>query len=399
VSKIIYITDRSRIVTREECPRKRYLNYDFDVDGKSLGIQRRAASLPLLNGTAIHEGHARVLGGERLEEVVERVQEDYRKEVAARGVYGEVDLESLMREQLALLEGMLRAFTLIWMPRILDEYEVIVSIEEPWDWTIVPGLVEKMRLDTVLRRKHDHHLVTLDYKSMSYISDTFARKMERSRQTYLYTEAASERYGEPVEIAYLGMAKGAWRKDTAKASPFFGQKIQASPYLYAYALKGGIEDIYQTEYTNKKGFRKVRTYDEMPMKEWIDRMWHSDERKVLNEQFTYVPAQSPTPRERRRVRELIAREELKFVEDINEYKQMKAEAEATGNEDLAVKAEEFLEFVAAPRRTEVCDKYGEQHVCPFVSICFNEGAIDTALEDGEFEPRIPHHSPELEVAA
>jgi hypothetical protein len=45
---LTYITDRSRIVTREECERKRYLNYDFDINGEPMGIQRRAASLPLL---------------------------------------------------------------------------------------------------------------------------------------------------------------------------------------------------------------------------------------------------------------------------------------------------------------------------------------------------------------
>jgi hypothetical protein len=37
-----YLTDRSRIVKRADCRRARYLNYDFDIDGEMVGIQRRA---------------------------------------------------------------------------------------------------------------------------------------------------------------------------------------------------------------------------------------------------------------------------------------------------------------------------------------------------------------------
>ncbi len=391
MSNGIYITDRSRIVTREECERKRYLNYDLDVEGISTGIQRRSASLPLLNGTEIHEAHAKVLAGQDLDSVVAEMRERYAATVATKGIYVSDDVEHMVREQINMLEALLRAFTRLILPRILSEYDV-VNIEQSHDWELAPGLVQKLRFDTIVRRKSDRMLAILDWKSMAYISDAWEQKLERSRQTALYTQAAEELYGEPVEMMYVGMVKGAWRKDTAKASPFYNQRIQATPFLYAYTLD---HENYQTAYTSRKGFHKVRTYEEMPVEKWVDWLF-KHEPAVVNEQFTIIPGFAPTLRERRRVKELVIREELKFVNDIALYKDLAARAAQTGDSILQNQAEDFLDFVAAPLREENCFKYGQDNRCPFYAICFNEGALAHALVDGEFEVRSPHHGTTLE---
>ena len=397
MSKLIYLTDRSRIVTREECERKRFLNYDFDINGEPVGVQRRTQSLPLLNGIETHETAARILTCQPLDKIIALMHERYRAQVKARGVSGHPDAEALIREQTNLLEGMLRAFTRVWVPRILDEYDV-VTIEQPLDWVLAPGLVQKLRFDVVLRRKGDGQLVILDYKSMAYVSDAWSRKLERSRQTSLYISAAQEHYGEKVEIAYLGMVKGIYGKDTAKSSPFHEQKIQKSPYLYAYALMGDVGNVYQTEYTNKKGFRKIRTYDHMSMAKWIDWLW-DNERKTMQEAFTFNPPFSPTPRELERVKQLVIREELKYLEDIRQYKALRARAIEADDPVLLQQAQDFLDFVAAPMRDEACVMYGMEHTCQFYGVCHTEGALESVLEDGEFEPREAHHNTELEEAA
>ena len=406
MSKLIYLTDRSRIDTREDCERKRYLNYDFDVEGEAIGIQRRSASLPLLNGTEIHEAHARLLanaagfpGAEKwdLESIVEDMKARYRKAVEDRGVYGEVDLEGLIREQTALLEAMLRTFARTWLPRILADYDV-VTIEQPMDWEMAPGLVQKLRFDTVLRRKGDGQLVILDYKSMAYISDAWQKKLERATQTSLYITAAEELFGEPVEMAYIGMAKGQWKKETAQAPAWSGEKIQLTPYLYAYANTNEIGTIYRTKYTNAKGFKKIRTYEHMTVAEWVSWLFNN-ERSLVDELFTFMPPFSPTPAERNRRVELIVREELRYIQQIRDYEAMKREALETGNEALALKAQKYLDFVAAPMRENSCFKYGASHTCPFYDVCFNEGALEYVLEDGAFVKRDPHHSTELEEAA
>lgn len=395
--KTIYLTDRSRIVTREECERKRFLQYDFDIQGAPVrGLQRKEMSLPLLTGDELHIAHARVLGGHSVESTVANIIKSYHERVEKRGVYGEGDMESLITEQTNLLIGMLTAFNYLWVPRILEEYDVI-SIEKPQQWQLAPGLVLNLREDTSLRRKADGQRVTLDYKSIPYITDDAQKKLERSRQTTLYVLAAEELYGEPVEIAYLQSAKGMRRKDTAKSSPFYEQKIQASPYLYAYILRGGVGDVYQTAYTSKKGFQKFRTYEEMPMSEWMDWLW-KNERNTINEQFSFVPPMAQTPAEMLRIKNLVIREELEFIHDVDAYYEMLETAEKTGNEVLRQKAAEWLDTFA-PMRDEVCYKYGQDSVCPMFGLCHNEGALERVLEDGEYEPREAHHVTELLEAA
>jgi hypothetical protein len=385
----LYDLDRSRIVAREECERKRFLNYDFDVYGEPIGLQRKTASLPLLNGIEIHEAAARILGGERLNDVMELMNSRYRGQVDARGVHAHPDVDRLIAEQTHMLEGMLRAFALTWVPRILEEYDV-VSIEQPLTWGIAPSLRMRFRFDVVLRRKGDGQLVILDYKSMAYVSDAWSRKLERSRQTHLYIAAAQELYGEKVEMAYVGMVKGIYGMETAKSSPFYQTKIQKSPYLYAYALRGSVGNVYQTEYTNKKGYQKFRTYDEMPMAEWIDWLW-KNERETLNNLFTFNPPFAPTQGELDRVKALVIHEELEYLSNITEYRRLLEVAQRSGEpEDFRI-AREFLDLTAAPMRDEACVMYGLEHTCQFYGLCHTEGALDTVLEDEEFEKREVHH--------
>jgi len=97
----------------------------------------------------------------------------------------------------------------------------------------------------------------------------------------------------------------------------------------------------------------------------------------------------------------VVREELTYLRRIVNYRQLRDKALATGNEQLAQQAQDYLDFVAAPMREERCHQYGTAaSVCQFHDgICFNAGGLDTALEDGEYEPREAHHSTELEEVA
>ena len=403
----VYITDRTRIVTRKaDCARRRYLNFDYAIDGEPKGIQRRAMSLPLLTGEELHEAHAKVLAfyaglpqGKDIDAAVADIISRYSAKVAARGVFNEENLQQLIREQTALLEAMLRAFVYTWVPRILEDFDII-GIETPMDWVLAPGLVQKLRFDVTARRKGDGQLVILDYKSMPYVSDVWSKKLETSTQTSLYTEAAEELYEEPAEIAYLGTVKGTYRTDTAKGSPFYQQKIQTTPYLYAYALKGDVGAVYEPNYTSKKGFVKVRTYEEMSVKKWMDFLWNSH-RQLVNDNFVWNPPFAPTKTQRKMDRALHVKEELEYVAKIRQFEAMRAQALRDGNEALYAKAMEYLDLEAAPMNKENCYKYGADSQCPFVQDgpCFNEGSFELLLEDGAFEVREPHHGTELEEAA
>lgn len=390
-----YITDRSRIVCREECPRARLLGYDLKVPGHDItGIQRRSISLPLLDGIEDHEAHARLFKGDAIGDIIADMKVRYVTTVEKRGIFKvkDAEVQRVITEQLALLEGALRTFERIWLPRLLDEYDV-VNIEQTHNWELAPRLLQKLRFDVLLRRKADGQLVIMDYKTMAYISDGWNLKHEHSRQTSLYTQAAEEIYGEPVDMGYIGVVKGKRQKDNAQASPFCGQVVQYSPYCYAYVLRDSqVGNVYQTAYTNKKGYSKIRTYDEMDMKDWVDWLF-DNERTTVNELFTFIPPFAPTLDDRRRAKMLAIREELEWVERKEHWETLRARAIREGNEQLRQQAQDYLDFVFAPMREETCVKYGPENICQFDGVCHNLGALENILngDDAGYESREPHH--------
>jgi hypothetical protein len=384
--------DRSRVEAREDCGRMRFLGYDF----AETGLEPEEQALPLLSGIAIHAAHARLLAGHPLEQVVREILEDYVREIKERGLYGLEVTQVVIREQAALLEGMLRTWAAVRLPRILEEYDV-VSIEQTFDWILVPDqLRQRLRFDVVLRRKDDGMLFILDFKGMKYPSELFEKQKEHDLQSCLYLQALKEHSGEFVGgIIYEGLLRGRFAKDTAFKSPFFQQKIQQSPYTIAYKLDGvtAAESVYQTEYTSKKGYHKVRTFDEMPMKRWVEE-WLIPEGKA-NELFVVMPAVSPPPAELEEVKAQVIYEESKYHDDLELFKQLSADA-AKGDPIAAGMAEQVLRRMA-PKRRNRCFKYGQDNGCKFYDICFNQGA--RPLEDGGYRPRRPHHDTDLEMVA
>lgn len=392
MSRLLHIIDRSRVESREDCPRMRYLNYDYDGEG----LEPEAQALPLLSGIAIHAAHARLLAGAPLEGVVESIISDYVAEIKLRGLYGLDVTNDVIREQSSLLEGMLRVWATQRMPRILDEYEV-VSIEQTFDWELVPGqLAERLRMDAILRRRDDGILHILDYKGMKYTSEMFEKQKEHDLQTCLYVQALKERTGEFIGgILYEGLVRGRFAKDTARNSPFFGQKVQQSPYTIAYKLDGVTpgESVYQTEYTNKKGYHKVRTFDEMPMKRWVEE-WLIPEGKT-NELFVAIPAIAPPPAELEEVKAQVIFEETKYLDDLQLLRSLEVDA-SRGDVIAAGMADQVLRRMA-PKRRGRCFKYGQDNECRFFDICFNQGA--RPLEEGGYRKRKPHHDTDLKMVA
>lgn len=382
MSKIIYLIDRSRVETRENCPRKRYLQYDYD----GTGLEPEAGSLPLLSGIAIHAAHARILAGQDIEAVIHDIIAGYKKELAERGLLQLEATDDLIKDQSALLEGMLRMWALVRMPRILQDFDV-ESIEEAHDWELAPGLVQRMRKDAILRRKDDGLRFILDYKTVKAPTEVWFEKFEHNRQTCDYILSEKERTGEPVGgILYEGLVKGAYRKDTAQSSPFYGRRIQHSPYTIAYRIRSNGLELYQTDYTSKKGWEKVRTFEQMPMKEWVEKYLRF-ERETVNNLFIAVPDICPPDYELQRMRDQKVREELEYFERLERFNRIEG--------GLSDNAREELADTLFPYRTEHCFKYGEEHKCAFLSVCFNRGA--RPLEDGGFVRRVPHHDTDLKM--
>lgn len=160
------LTDRSRIITAQECPRRRYLAYHAEGSGLTLKSQ----NIPLLTGTMVHRGLASLLLGEPIETVVADVVKAYGESVAARGldVNATEDMASVATEQIALAEALLRVYHRAQLPKLLAEYEVLeVEVDSVYRISESPAIDLMFRPDGLLRHKETNDLYVLSFKTAS----------------------------------------------------------------------------------------------------------------------------------------------------------------------------------------------------------------------------------------
>jgi hypothetical protein len=145
-------SDRSRLLTYQHCNRERYL--EFHLLGT--GVRRNRIAIPLLQGSCVHIGRAHMLnqiidlGPEcvrpdlkvDVDAAVKAALDEYKAELANRGLDVELgeDAQAVVDEQVALTEGLLRAYAKAGLPRLLEQYRVLeVEREDLWErFTSVP---------------------------------------------------------------------------------------------------------------------------------------------------------------------------------------------------------------------------------------------------------------------
>jgi hypothetical protein len=393
----LYVTSRSNITDWKECPRLGFLSEDFDGQGYQLRSQR----VPLLSGTHEHNALAKVLGHysglklipgvDPIETVIEEIRAEYSAEILEAGIRDLTDDEVIwtMQEQLTMLEGMTRGWVWYRLPRILDEYDV-VEIERDHMWELGPGVVLPIKRDALLRRKADGMHGVLDFKGAPYVDDNWQRTHEHSDQTILYIEATEEFLGERTfGMIYEGLVRGQWRKDTAAASPFFGRRIQQTPYCYGYQTLDGEQPLRQAKYTAAKGWQKFRVADEiaggyLTMMDWLDHLIKAGELPKLF--ITMGAPVNPSPEFRGGVRQEILLAQQRRVEDLHRFNQLR---EQLGLEHPTTQMQLKL---MAPRNTNRCNKYGNDSRCVFADICtMPGGGLQQLPEDEQFKVRVPHH--------
>lgn len=387
---------RSAMVTRGECKRLRYLQSHHG----GTGLSRKARSLPLIDGIYLHEGLATLLmagvaapetigTGLLVDEIMPDLGARFKAEAEAQGVHGAEDLDFLIAEQLCLLECILRAFDYVRLKAILAEYEP-VAVEKEWAWQLASWLAQPLRMDAILERRDDQMLVILDFKSVGYPSESWVRKFEHDDQTVSYTLAVEETFKRPVGgLIYEGLVTGGRKRDMAKASPFFGRKVQNSPYCYGYKLSGGGTgvDIYQTAYTSAKGWRKIAAWQEMAPKDWFEKVLKPEEasKGLLSGLFIVNPPIQPTPAEQHEWRDEQSLQELQFFRGLDDLSASKASGGSEG---------EFKHLLNRhfPKNRSRCHRFGEDHTCEMYEVCWNETVAEDPVASGLYEARIPHHT-------
>lgn len=138
-------SDRSRLLTYQHCPRERFLEYHL----LGTGVRRNRISIPLMTGIVVHTGRAHLLNQivalgpdcvrpdlkVDVDAAVQAALDEYRAELKVRGLDVELgeDAQAVVDEQMALTEGLLRAYVKAGLPRLLEQYRVLeVEREDVW---------------------------------------------------------------------------------------------------------------------------------------------------------------------------------------------------------------------------------------------------------------------------
>ena len=378
--------DRSRIQAYQDCKRLRFLNYHW----RGRGLERRALGLPLLNGQQLHQGLAALLCGESIDATITTIGTTYRNIVHTRGIHLEdpTAVDFLVAEQLALLEGLLRAWAAVRFPALCAEYDV-VAIEKEQPWTITPGLIDMVRCDALVRRKSDGVLFILEFKSVATASEGWIESWQHNSQLLANTRAVETLYQEPVGgILIEGIVKGRRAMDKGAMSPFKGLITQQSPLCYGYRQREKVTNsyIYDTSWSAKA--EKFAVWEQMPITQWLAFHLTEADKAAL---FVQIPPLRPTNRDLQRwERQTIAQErmveaDVAEVLAVQQFQDDDIDRDALDN----VLDEHF------PQNHNHCFRYFG-HPCAFEKLCFNPQVAEDPLGSGLYQVRIPHHPTEVQ---
>lgn len=412
----VILLDRSRWIAHHQCPRRRFLEYEF----LGTGIRAPQAAMPLATGSALHlpieamlrkaQAGAEVSESE-VRDIIATAQAAYREMVAAgfgEGVQSH-EVGYVIAEQCALIEGSAWAFWFEVLPWIRDEFEVL-EIEKEHDYAArctcglglgvgtladhagrgCAGVLLMLRPDFATKRRSDGALGAWDIKSASYPLDR--QQHEHSVQMALSCMGVEKDLGEKVQHYYLlGVLKG---KRDYPSRERIGLKHQYSVFCYGWMKPGdksfGIAEEWSSTYTSRKGFSKVPVwevrFDDQPegvssVEWWVREKLTKEQRKG---QFDILgPCQRPQHLEQGWLRQASATE----LEIRGRLELLDQASTVSEDEWVRVLDENF------PQSWN-CTPYNT--MCQFRAVCMGEVGWHELLPSGRYVRREPHHLQEVE---
>lgn len=375
--------DRSRAISYQTCPRKRY--YEFHHLGK--GLQRKSKGLPLVFGGAFHEGAEELLRG-RVEEAVQKAQSSLMTSFAEKGVAIETETDDALKygveEQLALVEGLTRAWGLARLPEFLSNFNVI-EIEREGRANLTPDLTLLYRPDALVQDKlsGDHYIVSWKSTSSYGKRNIDSARVDMQSMSEVWGRLNDSNPPPSIEgVLYIFATKGQRRLDKwdnlfkQDSKLIYGWK-RVKPldefedgwsWTYSFAKEDGTGD------TNLgKGWKKQPIWREYPggVKQWVQDLHESKiYPRHINALDEIFPQSLPVERRKDEVerwrRQITAQEEQVSV--------MVAEME-TYHSHLPNFEESLDRFF--PQFTHNCFTYNSP--CAFLEVC--HGGV--AAEPGE----------------
>ncbi|KKN24704.1 hypothetical protein LCGC14_0892070 [marine sediment metagenome] len=373
-------TDRSRIITHQTCPRKRYWGFEWD----DIGLEIKGTLIYLLMGIAVHKLLERVPKGD-WEAHISSVLAAFRGKVTIENPTD--DYLMLVEEQCALVEALVRGFVALRWPRLDREYKVL-EVEKEYTLDLGSGVKLMTRLDWLVERKSDQRLYIVNFKTTKEANHFWVKQWPYDMQTIsevLPVEA--ERGVKLGGVLIEGLVKGrksvqypreggnwyhsnvltwAWRK---VGSPPLEEEMWAARYEWE-------EDGRKRRL--EKGWQRVPAWRDYPggIKAWVEWVLQY-EPGAAEGCFVTIPP--------------ILRDE----HEIEEWKQATVEQEIRIKEDCArVKFAGEPLAVLFPKHTANgnCVRPSE---CPYLDLCWGVSG-DDPLGSGRFQRRVPNHPQEAQ---
>ena len=267
--------DRSRLLQYQRCPRSYW--YQYDIYGR--GVVGKALSIPLETGGTTHIGFDMLIQGHPLDGVVDSIVASYRCRCGERGlmIAPTEDQQYVMNEQSALIEAILRVFSLVVLPDI--KRCKVIEVEKEHTLKL-DGIDFMSRPDAVVQDGDEHYVLSFKTTGLAD-SDKTRKKLEI--ETYHDDQGISEglafEQDSGVKISgtkYIFFLKGQ-RREYPQDS---GKWVQWSPLIKGYRKAGaGMQFEYAAEWKWKdedghghtlgKGWERFNVWEEMGVKAWI----------------------------------------------------------------------------------------------------------------------------------
>ena len=445
-ASLIWYTDRSRYnVGTRRCPRSRYLGYHAGPTG--YGLTACQTALPLATGLGVHHGaeafaailrdHDRLPDLTETRQIVADTVTEYILRVEKRGylgILGGPTTEETITEQSCLIGGLLWVVRLNFLPWLHQNYQV-VSVEKerlhflscecgapPLDAAEhmrrgCTGQALMLRNDLLARRRNASSLAYFEFKTTGWESDAWVEQWETDPQLAAGTVDVEALHGAEVTETYIvALSKGRRAKDRNETD---GRKRQQSPLCYGYCRpanpplapddwlpayewinangetkrasrahrRRGIWELEKSDWPTYNAYRTANP-DMTPVEFWVRQLPASILDRIC---FTLGPMNRQDAQLGMLLRG-IAGEETRWQHALWRLYDLQQDGYAWSSPVFQALLDELIPC------SWNCRPFGKDHQCEFVPICHHHIGWDDPIGSGHYQPRLPHHEPELHQA-
>jgi hypothetical protein len=433
MSDQLRLVDRSRFITAQFCPRKRFLEYEWD----GTGLSRVKQAIPLAIGICVHAGLAELLQGVAVDDAVKEALIEYDSEVKRRGLEMDPkeDAAYVYNESRALIEALIRVYAIVALPQLFLSYDVLeVEREDLWE-SFAPGIGWMSRADGLLRERETGDLYVLSFKTAAQWDSRTDRQNTHDVQGLSEVAAIENRLAEwwkivraPGDMLHTlapsgslpetNLTYGSWLRDLDAPPRILGVKmvyllkgrreeypddsgqwVTSSPLIRGWYREGitGTEfawrykwfgpDTYPDSgklcgHTLGKGWKRFNVWEHPGgVKAWIDLLASGTVQPDAGDPLATI-VYEPQPYYRNQ-------------QDLEDWHQQAAAQEgniATCAFSVAIETPSILRQVLNsnfPQHRHSCDYPSK---CQFQEICFGDQTMLTnPLASGLYERRVPNH--------